>query len=113
MTTATPDADETAQALALKCSSCKAGLTAGAFLTGCSDFWWEMDVVQFTCPLCHRETDARVEHSLISLGYIYGAGSPHFCGMTDVPIDGLRVWREGGNLFAEFGDKTWTIHSRR
>jgi hypothetical protein len=100
------------QAPAIECPSCKAAVEVGAFLSACSEFWSNADVVQFDCPRCHSRTDARVEHSRIWLGYIYGAGGPHFSGQTEVRVPGLYVEHDGADLVVEWGDATWKIHAR-
>jgi hypothetical protein len=96
----------------VQCPSCKRAVAADVFLSACSDFWSEVDVVRFQCPLCHDTTDARLEPSRIWLGYIYAAGAPHFSGMIEVRVDGLLVERDGDDLLAELGDATWKIPAR-
>lgn len=93
----------------ISCPSCHIAIDACAFLAACSSFWADVDIVQFTCPACHARTEARLEHAQISLGYVYAAGSAHFCGMVELPIDGLRVWRDGADLAVELGGATWKV----
>jgi hypothetical protein len=93
----------------ITCPSCNRAVAVETFLSACSEFWSDVDVVRFTCPACRQSTDARIEHFRISLGYIYAAGAPHFCGMIDFPVDGLLAWREGTDLAAELDGMTWRI----
>jgi predicted RNA-binding Zn-ribbon protein involved in translation (DUF1610 family) len=93
----------------IECPSCKRCVTVAAFLSACSDFWPNVDAVRFTCPLCGEVTQARLESSRISLGYTYAAGGAHFCGMIDVQVDGLTVYRNGDELQAQLEGQTWTI----
>src|SRR5262245_43740155 len=97
------------QPAAIECPSCKQGIAVEAFLSACSHYWWSVNVVRFTCPACDEKTDARIESGRISIGYIYAAGSPHFCGMVEVSVDGLATWEDGEDLAAELGPGTWRI----
>jgi hypothetical protein len=99
-------------AATLECPSCKKAVTIDAFLSSCSDFCSAVNVVRFTCPLCRGSTDARIERGRISLGYVYAAGAPSFCGMVDVTVEGLSAWQEGAELAAEFGGKVWKIRPK-
>jgi hypothetical protein len=65
--------------------------------------------VRFTCPRCQKGTDARIEHSKIWFGYVYAAGSAHFCGMEEVAVDALQAWCSGKNLAVRLGEQEWTI----
>lgn len=96
----------------IECPACHGSVTEEIFLSACSDFWPEVRVVYFTCPLCGDRTEARLEHSRISLGYIYAAGAPHFCGMVDVEVEGLTVSSGGRELEAELDGQKWVIGAR-
>ena len=85
----------------IRCPSCKTAIAPVAFLSACSDYWSVADTVKFTCPTCHAPTDARVEEGQVSLGYIYAAGGPHYCGMEEVSVPDLSVWRDGESLVSD------------
>jgi hypothetical protein len=94
---------------AVACPSCKTVVTPEAFLSACSNFWSVTDTVRFTCPACQTKHHARVEYGQISLGYIYASGSPHFCGMEEIPVPDLSAWRDGKDLVAELDEVEWRI----
>jgi hypothetical protein len=93
----------------VECPSCKGKVEASAFLSACSHYWSDLNVVRFTCPACGECTDAQVENSRVSLGYVYAAGAPHFCGVADTQLDGLSVHGESEDLVAELDGTTWRI----
>jgi ribosomal protein L37AE/L43A len=91
------------------CPSCKQAIATRDFLAACSHYWAAVDAVKFTCPKCRKDTDARIEGSGIWLGYVYAAGSVHFCGMDQIKVEGLQAWREGEGLTVQLLEETWTI----
>jgi hypothetical protein len=93
----------------IACPSCKSAVSTSGLLSACSKFWADIDTVRFTCPRCEQHADARLESGRVWLGYVYAAGIPHFCGMEQIGIDGLRVWRDGTDLVAELDQTTWRI----
>lgn len=95
--------------ITIDCPSCKQAVSTREFLAACSRYWASTDTVQFTCPRCRNDTDARIENSKIWLGYVYAAGSAHFCGVDEVNVEGLQAWREGDGLAVRFLEDAWTI----
>lgn len=93
----------------IDCPACKQGISASEFVAACSHYWKSLDVVRFKCPRCSEETEACIETGRISLGYTYAAGSPHFCGMVEVDVDGLEARHAGDDLRVQLGDQEWTI----
>lgn len=96
---------------AIECPSCKTAIAVSDFVSACSQFQSSLNVVRFTCPACSETTDARIENSRISLGYVYAAGAPHFCGMLDVPVRGLAAFQNGTDLTVELAGSTWSVRS--
>jgi hypothetical protein len=95
----------------IDCPACKQGIAIDEFIAGCSHYWKSLDVVQFKCPRCHKDTEACIETDRVSLGYTYAAGSPHFCGMIEVEVDGLEASHVGESLTVQFAGNEWTITS--
>ena len=94
----------------IQCPSCRQGIAPAEFVAACSHYWREVDAVRFTCPRCQETTDARIENSRIWLGYIYAAGSAHFCGMEEIAVEGLQAWRDGVNLRVRLCEEEWTVN---
>lgn len=93
----------------IDCPSCKQSISAIEFVTACSHYWRALDVVQFKCPRCQKDTEARIEAGKIWLGYTYVAGSPHFCGMVEVEVDELETRSDGADLTVRIGEEEWTL----
>jgi predicted RNA-binding Zn-ribbon protein involved in translation (DUF1610 family) len=85
----------------IECLSCKHAVSVDAFLTACSNYWAAVNAVKFTCPHCRATTEARVEHARIWLGYTYAAGCAHFCGMVEIPVQGLDVGTSARNWWLD------------
>lgn len=93
----------------IQCPACRQDVSTRDFLAGCSDFWADLGIVRFRCPLCHESTDARLRTSRIVLGYVYAAGAPHFCGMVDVEVPGLEVQSGGAALAVLLGEARFRV----
>jgi hypothetical protein len=75
----------------MNCLWCKSDFEPRELLALSNLFWPEINVVVTRTPCCDKPEEVRVETGRITLGYSYGAGSAHFCGMIDIEIDGLTV----------------------
>jgi hypothetical protein len=95
----------------IDCPSCKQSISISEFVAACSHYWKSLDVVRFKCPRCHEDTEACIETGRVSLGYTYAAGSPHFCGMVEVDVDGLEARHTGDALTVQLEGKEWTVGS--
>ena len=93
----------------IQCPACRRHVSTRDFLSGCSDFWADLGIVRFRCPLCRESTDARLRTSRIVLGYVYAAGAPHFCGMVDVDVPGLEVQSDGEGLAVLLGEARFRV----
>lgn len=96
----------------VQCPSCRQGIAPAEFVAACSHYLRGVNAVRFTCPRCQEATDARIENSRIWLGYIYAAGSAHFCGMEEVAVEGLQSWPDGANLRVRLFEEEWTFNGR-
>lgn len=97
--------------VSVECPSCLKSLSTVDFIAACSRYSAAVDAVCFTCPHCHCATDARIRDSCISLGYIYAAGSFHFCGMVEIATEELTVQRDGDTLLIEHQGKQIRVNS--
>jgi predicted RNA-binding Zn-ribbon protein involved in translation (DUF1610 family) len=97
----------------IDCPSCRQSVTPREFIAGCSHYWRDLDVVRFTCPKCGKDTDAQLETSKVVFGYVYAAGSAHFCGVDEIVVEGLEVSRDRSNLAAHLDGQDWIIGERK
>jgi hypothetical protein len=95
----------------LRCPSCKGEITTRVFLENCRDYFDTTHTVTFHCPLCDQSTDARIGSGRISFGYLYAAGSPHFCGMIDVSVEGISLERADDGIAVVLDQTRFEVRS--
>ena len=88
------------------CPLCGGSFTVRALLDRVASFWPEVGVVVSGVPCCGRPEELRISDGLVERGYVYAAGSPHFCGMEEYVVLGLKVREKGDRLvFVLDGDE--------
>ena len=90
----------------IDCPDCANAMPVETFLDHVTAYRLVTDSGKFTCPHCAATIDVRVRPGLISLGYVYAAGAPHFAGMIDVDVAGLDRTRGGP---ATYRGRSWML----
>ncbi|WP_435693407.1 hypothetical protein [Rubritalea sp.] len=68
-----------------------------------------MNVVTSKTPCCGKEENIRISNGSVSRGYIYAAGSAHFCGMEEYDASDLCILKESESLEIELNGTLLTI----
>jgi len=95
----------------IECPSCKSNYDVEEFFDCCSSFYSSSNSFVFTCPKCKERIDSQVISGALILGYLYGAGEPHFAGMVEHKISGLSAKFSGSELSVSYSGGTWIIPS--
>jgi hypothetical protein len=77
---------------------CGGGMDVAAFLSATAAWNRETGSGVAPCPSCGAAMEFTVRRSLLVLGYTYWAGSPHFEGMVDFAIPGLKMVSRDGTV---------------
>jgi len=93
-----------------KCKLCGGSFTVRAVLDLANHFWPEVDVVVCGSPCCDHREELRVEDGKVERGYVYAAGSAHFCGMEEYDVPTLEV--ETKRMTAEQSTRRYRLPRR-
>lgn len=96
----------------MKCPACKNEIDFKDALSLCPSYWPELDVVNCTFPCCGQNQEVQLRPGKVTIGYVYAAGAPHFCGVDEVTLPDLEVVRNSDHLKVRFGETTYTIARR-
>jgi hypothetical protein len=96
----------------IPCRACSKRLSLRAFLDLCASFHPLTRTVAFTCPACGKGASARLSSREVEIGYLYAAGTAHFCAVQSIPAPELLAYDRDGMLIAEVDDQTWQFPSR-
>jgi len=73
------------------CKLCGGAFTIRGILDHISYYTPAVDVVVAEGPCCHHTEELRIEEGKVVRGYVYAAGTSHFCGMEDYIVPGLEL----------------------
>lgn len=95
----------------IPCPDCKTAVSVEKFLNHCGSYWPNLNIVRYTCPLCHQATEAQIGTGHVWFGYSYAAGQPHFAAMERVKVSGLVARIEHDSLAVMYGNGRWLFTS--
>ena len=77
------------------CPLCGGTFTVRALIEAAFRYWPALNVVYSRSPCCQAQEELEVHTNRVVRGYIYAAGTPHFCGMDEYEVPGLALEQRG------------------
>jgi len=77
-----------------------------------TEYWPTLHVVRSKCGCCGASEEFQPDGEVIWRGYVYGAGTAHFCGMEAYAAPHLSIERDGDGLRLVFDDHAVRIPAR-
>ena len=105
------EVDMSEELSSIECPSCRREIEIIPFLEACRGFWPQLGITKFSCPACRSDTEARIENTLVELGYVYAAGTPHFSAECTYTVSELSAVREADGLSVSLGSWSRLIPS--
>ena len=93
----------------IQCNECSKEFSSEDLIRRISDYWKGVDAFISSTPCCNNKEEIQISESTISRGYVYAAGSPHFCRMEDYCFSDIEVHENDDFFIFEFSDKTLKI----
>jgi hypothetical protein len=87
------------------CKGCGGRFSIETTLRLASFYWYEVDALVCLRPCCQATVEIRVGNGKVEDGYVYGAGSAHFCGVDEYLVTGLRVDKNEKGIRYSLPDK--------
>jgi len=110
--TMTSSTQPIAAAVKIECPSCSAEVSVAEVLAGASKYWSVVRAaLHCRFPCCGAINEAQLMSEKISMGYLYAAGTAHFCGMVDYEVPGMTVARCENGLKVYYQGQAFLIPS--
>lgn len=93
----------------LACRRCAHLPTPAEFLDGLQHWWPSVPVIKHVCAHCGEREEVQLEPGVVLIGYVYAAGTAHFCAMERCDIPGLQVGGRGDCLLLTLNDREWLL----
>lgn len=78
-----------------------------------TDYWPTLHVVLSTTACCGSREEFQPDRELVWRGYVYGAGTAHFCGMEAYAAPGMEIDRDGEDLRLTFAEGVVRVAARK
>ena len=75
----------------ITCPGCQSVYDITDVLRNAKYYWENVNIVVAENPCCQKREEVRIQTGKAIRGYVYAAGSPHFCGMVDYKVKGLTL----------------------
>lgn len=93
----------------LACRRCGHQPSPAEFLDGLKAWWPKVPVLIHLCTQCGEREEVQIEPDLVLFGYVYAAGTAHFCAMERCEIPGLGVGGREQDLLLTLADRQWRL----
>jgi hypothetical protein len=91
------------------CKLCGGKYSISNVVTRIKYYWKNVDVFVSSLPCCDATAEIRITSTKIIEGYVYAAGSPHFCGMIEYDNSEIEVEDFADRKRVIFNDKQFDV----